>query len=128
MIQSQQALRDSDEQLDAAAQGYLPDEDEDNGENADEIAAMGEAAGISIPDGKPLGAVDPRERRDAHRWELSPESAEDADTPELDGSNRNERGESAPFPHRRRPRQGTSWAHEDTPHRLARGLRHRPGM
>jgi len=97
MTHSHPAPHYPDEELDAAARGYFPDEaddgdDENRDENWDEIAAMGEAAGIPIPDGKPLGDVDPIERRDTHRWEFVPDSAEDADAPELDGSHRNARG------------------------------------
>lgn len=72
----------ADEALDAAALGVAPTSD-DGGDLADEEAGrerevdvIGRAAGISIPDGKPLGGPDEIERRDAHRWELDPSSAE----------------------------------------------------
>ncbi len=71
-----------DEALAAAAHGVAPTSD-DGGDLADEeagrereIDVIGKAAGISIPDGKPLGGPDEIERRDAHRWELDPSSAE----------------------------------------------------
>ncbi len=72
-----------DDALDAAAQGFAPTSDdvaaatEDDAEREREIDVIGMAAGISIPDGKPLGGPDEIERRDAHRWELDPSSAED---------------------------------------------------
>lgn len=69
-----------DEALDAAAKGVAPTSDEaDEAADADddEIEAMGEAAGIPIPDDQPLDGSDEMARRDAHRWELDPASAED---------------------------------------------------
>ena len=71
-----------DEALQAASLGFGPTSDdasviEDDG--SDEINAMGEAAGIPIiDDEEPLGGGDEMARRDAHRWELDPASAEDA--------------------------------------------------
>ena len=69
---------DPDELLDAAARGTLGDDDED-ANTGDEIARMGEAAGLVIRDGKPLGGPDPIARRDAHRWENDIGSADDAE-------------------------------------------------
>jgi len=74
---------ETDEALDDAAQGVAPTSDEPadgDDEDATEIDAIAEAAGIPSREGKPLGGTDKIARRDAHRWELDPESAEDADT------------------------------------------------
>ncbi len=77
---------DSDEELDAAAQGMESeaaddedeDEDEDADEDEDEIDAIGKAAGLVVQDGQALGGADPVDRRDAKRWENDPASADDA--------------------------------------------------
>ena len=74
---------DVDEALDAAAQGVTPTSDDGGGLAEDEagrdreVDVIGKAAGIAIPDGEALGGPDEIERRDAHRWELDPSSAED---------------------------------------------------
>ncbi len=74
---------DVDEALDAAAQGVAPTSDdggrlaEDEAGRERELDVIGKAAGIAIPDGTALGGPDEIERRDAHRWELDPSSAED---------------------------------------------------
>jgi uncharacterized protein DUF6335 len=76
---------EADEALHDAAQGVAPTSDEpadDGDEGTTEIDAIGEAAGIPSREGKPLGGPDKIARRDAHRWELDPASAEDADTRE----------------------------------------------
>ena len=75
-------VKDPDEALDAAAQGFEPTSDDADREDeeATEIETIGEAAGIPIPDGGVLGGPDVIERRDAHRWELDPASAEDIET------------------------------------------------
>jgi hypothetical protein len=78
---------ETDEALDDAAQGVSPTSDEpaddaddaDDGEGTTEIDAIAEAAGIPIAEGKPLGGPDKIASRDAHRWELDPASAEDAE-------------------------------------------------
>lgn len=72
---------ETDEALDDAAQGVAPmsDEPADDDEGTTEIDAIAEAAGIPTPEGKPLGGPDKIARRDAHRWELDPASAEDAE-------------------------------------------------
>lgn len=70
---------DPDEVLDATAQGTAPMLDEtDTDETLGEIDATGAAAGIAGSDRKPLADEDPIAKRDAHRWELDPASAEDA--------------------------------------------------
>lgn len=72
-----------DEALDAAAHGVAPTSDDAAGLSEEdagrerEVDAIGKAAGVAIPDGKPLGGPDEIERRDAHRWELDPRSAEE---------------------------------------------------
>ncbi len=73
-----------DEALDAAAQGVSPTSDDGGRLAEDEIArqretdVIGMAAGLTLPDGEPLGGPDEIERRDAHRRELDPRSAEDS--------------------------------------------------
>jgi hypothetical protein len=72
---------ETDEALDDAAQGVAPTSDEpaEDDEGTTEIDAIAEAAGIPGREGKPLGGPDKIARRDAHRWELDPASAEDAE-------------------------------------------------
>jgi len=67
---------DGDEALRAAAQGVSGTSD-DVGDGAGEIDAMGQAAGLAVRDDRPLRGIDEVERRDDHRWELDPASAED---------------------------------------------------
>ena len=88
---------DIDTALDAAALGVGPTSDDaevvlddevldnddilDNDERS-EVDVMGVAAGVVIPDDEPLGGRDEIAKRDAHRWELDPASAEDLETRE----------------------------------------------
>jgi len=77
---------DDDEALDEAARGVAASDDDDSGdpdaEVASEVTAIGDAAGVTQPDGLPLGGPDEIEQRDAHRWELDPRSADEpADAP-----------------------------------------------
>jgi hypothetical protein len=70
-----------DELLDAAAQGMNATSDdtsdgEDGEEGTGEIDAIGEAAGFVVRDDKPFRGIEEVERRDQHRWELDPASAE----------------------------------------------------
>ena len=67
---------DKSEALDDAAQGQNLNADD---APADEIDAMGRAAGIKPAAEKPFVGVDAVDGRDARRWELDPRSAEDAD-------------------------------------------------
>lgn len=72
---------DADEAVDAAAQGFAPTSDdadqlEDAGDG--EIDAMGKAAGLTDPRGKPLDLEANLDRKDKHRWENDPASADDA--------------------------------------------------
>lgn len=68
---------DSDEALDAEAQGVASDDDDDESAET-ETDAIGKAAGVRAPRHKPLRGDDEVADRDAHRWELDPASAEDA--------------------------------------------------
>ena len=69
---------DGDEALDAAAQGVSGTSDDPGGgtEDSGEIDAMGRAAGLVERADRPLRGIDEVERRDVHRWELDPASAE----------------------------------------------------
>jgi hypothetical protein len=72
---------DVDEALDEAAQGHGVNADD---APADEVDAMGRAAGIKPAAGKPFVGIEAVEGRDARRWELDPRSAErDLDEPEV---------------------------------------------
>jgi hypothetical protein len=74
---------DADEVLDEAARGESGTSDA-TADDSDEIDAIGQAAGLSVADGEPFTAlVAEVDRRDAHRWELDPESA-DEERPETD--------------------------------------------
>lgn len=64
---------DLDEELDGAAQGELVSDDD----KANEIDAMGEAAGLPDNPDKPFRGVDKIDRRDDKRWELDPKSKDD---------------------------------------------------
>ena len=66
---------DSDEVLDATAQGATVNAD-DMADGTGEIDAIGHAAGLVVRDDKPFRGIEEVERRDAHRWELDPASAE----------------------------------------------------
>jgi hypothetical protein len=65
-----------DELLDDAARGNSVTSDE-MGDGSGEIDAMGAAAGLVVQDDRPFQGITEIERRDAHRWELDPASAED---------------------------------------------------
>jgi Family of unknown function (DUF6335) len=73
---------DPDEVLQDAARGESGTSDESSDET-DETDAIGQAAGLPSADGKPFGGLDEIDRRDKHRWELDPESAE-KERPETD--------------------------------------------
>ena len=66
----------TDEALDRAAQGEGTTE-EDTAEGTGEIDAAGRAAGLVENPDRPFVGVTEVDRRDAHRWELDPKSAED---------------------------------------------------
>jgi hypothetical protein len=68
---------DPDEALDKAAQGENLTSDE-TPDGTGEIDAIGHAAGLVVRDDRPFRGIDEVERRDDHRWELDPASA-DAD-------------------------------------------------
>ncbi len=73
---------DRDEALATEARGEGPtsdDAEEVADEGVGEIDAIGEAAGVHNPRDKPLNATDELAKRDEHRWELDPASAEDAE-------------------------------------------------
>jgi hypothetical protein len=69
-----------DEALDDAAQGVsvTSDATADGTDETGEIDAIGRAAGLVVRDDKPFRGIDEVERRDEHRWELDPASAEDS--------------------------------------------------
>ena len=75
-----------DEALDDAAQGVsvTSDATADSTDETGEIDAIGRAAGLVVRDDKPFRGIDEVERRDEHRWELDPASAEDASAAEAD--------------------------------------------
>jgi hypothetical protein len=66
---------DPDETLDETAQGHSVTSD-DSVDGSGEIDAIGRAAGLVIADDKPFRGIAEVERRDAHRWELDPLSAD----------------------------------------------------
>ena len=72
---------DLDDALAAAAQGVAPTSDDAaallDGEERRETDVIGKAAGVAVADGEPLGGPDKIDRRDAHRWELDPASADE---------------------------------------------------
>jgi hypothetical protein len=72
---------DVDAALAAAAQGVAPTSDDAaallDGEDRRETDVIGQAAGVAVADGKPLAGPDEVDRRDAHRWELDPASADE---------------------------------------------------
>jgi hypothetical protein len=68
-------LTDRDMALDAAAQGTSGTA-EDIAVGTGEVDAIGHAAGFVVRDDKPFRGIDEIERRDAHRWELDPDSAD----------------------------------------------------
>ena len=67
---------DIDEELDRAAQGHSGTQDT-TGTGTGEIDKIGNAAGHVVRDDKPFRGIEEVERRDAHRWELDPDSADD---------------------------------------------------
>jgi len=67
---------DVDENLDRAALGENGTSDA-TGDGTGEIDAIGKAAGLVVRDDKPFRGIDEVERRDGHRWELDPASADD---------------------------------------------------
>ena len=82
---------DIDAALAAAAQGEAPTSDDAaalDGEERRETDVVGKAAGVAVANGKPLGGPDEVERRDAHRWELDPASADEVAAVEVDTSNK----------------------------------------
>ena len=70
---------DGDVALDEAAHGTSGTE-EDTAVGTGEIDAIGHAAGFVVRDDRPFHGIEEIERRDAHRWELDPDSA---DSPEI---------------------------------------------
>ena len=68
---------DPDEKLDKAAQGQSGTSDA-TGAGTGEIDAIGQAAGLVVRDGRPFHGIDEVDRRDEHRWENDPISADDA--------------------------------------------------
>ena len=67
---------DVDEQLDRTAQGEEGTSDATRS-GTGEIDEIGKAAGLVQRDDKPFRGIDEVERRDVHRWEVDPESADD---------------------------------------------------
>ncbi len=69
---------DGDEALDDAAQGVSATSDDlaDGTQDTGEIDAMGRAAGLVERADRPIQGIDEVDRRDVHRWELDPASAE----------------------------------------------------
>ena len=67
---------DEDELLDEAARGENLTSD-DTLDSTSEIDAMGAAAGLVVPEQKPLHGIAEVDRRDVRRWELDPASRED---------------------------------------------------
>ena len=76
---STQPDSDDDEGLDDAAQGVRVSP-EDADDSSSEIDEIGQAAGLVVRDDKPFRGIEEVDRRDQHRWELDPESA-DRDPP-----------------------------------------------
>jgi hypothetical protein len=67
---------DPDERLDKAAQGESGTSDA-TGDGTGEIDAIGRAAGLVVRDDRPFHGIAEVERRDEHRWENDPASADD---------------------------------------------------
>jgi hypothetical protein len=86
MIESKSTARESDEDeaLDDAAQGYVgsadDDSDDDTADDSGEIDAIGHAAGLVNREDKPFRGIEEVDRRDEHRWELDPKSADSEPT------------------------------------------------
>ena len=66
---------DRDEALDDAAQGVSGNSDETS-DGTGEVDAIGHAAGLVVRDDKPFRGIEEVDRRDEHRWELDPASAD----------------------------------------------------
>ena len=75
LLESEADQDDQDEALDDAAQGVSETSDEAP-DGTGEIDAIGHAAGLVSRDDKPFRGIDEVERRDQHRWELDPASAD----------------------------------------------------
>jgi hypothetical protein len=69
------APSDQAELLDETAQGHSVTSDE-SADGTGEIDAIGHAAGLVVADQKPFRGIEELERRDVHRWELDPASAD----------------------------------------------------
>jgi hypothetical protein len=76
LLPETQDAASSDELLDEVAQGENVTSDE-SPVGTGEIDEIGHAAGLVVRDDKPFRGIDEVERRDEHRWELDPASAED---------------------------------------------------
>lgn len=70
------AAIDPAELLDETAQGHGVTSDE-SADGTGEIDAIGRAAGFVVADQKPFRGIEELERRDVHRWELDPASADE---------------------------------------------------
>jgi hypothetical protein len=77
------AAIDEDEALDEAAQGHNLNIDDEIDDEASEIDAAGEAAGLVSRDDRPFRGVDEVARRDQKRWENDPASKDQPD-PEIE--------------------------------------------
>ena len=70
-----------DAALAVAARGEAPTSDDadalPDGEDRRETDVIGQAAGVAVADGKPLGGRNEIDVLDAHRWELDPASADE---------------------------------------------------
>jgi hypothetical protein len=75
-LDSSDKASDVDEELDKAALGETGTSDAIE-DGTGEVDAIGKAAGMVVRDDKPFRGIDEVERRDGHRWELDPESADD---------------------------------------------------
>jgi len=73
------SVDEGDENLDDAAQGVSGTSDT-TADGSGEIDAIGHAAGLVVNDEKPFQGIDEVDRRDEHRWELDPRSADDEAT------------------------------------------------
>lgn len=67
---------DRDEAVDEQAQGHNLTAD-DAPDGVGEIDEMAQAAGLPPDNDEPFRGIDAVDRRDGHRWELDPRSAED---------------------------------------------------
>ena len=90
-VLADEALADealADEALDDAAQGVSVTSDAiaDGTDETGEIDAIGRAAGLVVRDDRPFRGIDEVERRDEHRWELDPASADNPSAAEADAA------------------------------------------